>query len=143
MSRVREFVARRLPVALYCLVGLGLLIQGVRYLLAAELMPYHLAVLEIPWKSLDPAHQTLFLGLLKGFGAGSFGVGLTILLLGLVPLRTGSRWARWATPAVAGSYTAALVYVTQFALLPGAAPIAVTTALLAMVIVAAVSSIFR
>ena len=106
-------------------------------------MPYHLAVLDMPWGSLDPTHQRLFLGLLKGFGAGSFGVGLTILLLALVPLRTGSRWARWATPAVAGSYTAALVYVTQFALLPGAAPIAVTTALLAMVIVAAVSSTFR
>ena len=143
MSRVRQIVTKRLAVALYCLVGLGLLIQGVRYLVAAELMPYHLAVLELPWGGLDPTHQTLFLGLLKGFGAGSFGVGLAILLLALVPLRAGSRWARWATPAVAGSYTGLLVYVTQFALLPGAAPIVVTTTLSAMVIVAAVSSFLR
>lgn len=143
MGRVRQFVTGRLPVALYCLVGLGLLIQGVRYLSASELMPYHLAVLEMPWGGLESTYQTLFLGLLKGFGAGSFGVGLAILLLALVPLRAGTRWARWATPAVAGSYTALLVYVTQFALLPGAAPIAVTTTLLAMVIVAALSSILR
>jgi hypothetical protein len=125
---------------LYTLVGLVLVVQGIRYLSATELMPYHCAVIQTPWATLSTSYQTLFLGLLKGFGAGSFGVGLAILLLAFIPLRTGSSWARLATPAIAATYTAALVYVTNFALLPGAAPIAVTITLLCFVIVAAVSS---
>ena len=93
MSRVRDVVATLLPIILYCFVGLGLLVQGVRYLDATELMPYHSAVLETPWQGLSASHQTLFLGLLKGFGAGSFCVGLAIILLALVPFRAGSTWA--------------------------------------------------
>ena len=142
MSRVRDLVTNRLPVALYSIVGLGFLVQGVRYIGAAELMPYHLAVIETPWESLGANYQTLFLGLLKGFGAGSFGVGLAIILMALFPFRTGSIWARWATPVVAALYTGALVYVTSFALLPGATPIAVTVTLLGFVIVAAICSLF-
>lgn len=142
MTRVRDLVTNRLPVALYSLVGLGYLVQGIRYFSAAELMPYHMAVLKIPWESLDAVYQTLFLGLLKGFGAGAFGVGLAIILMALFPLRTGSSWARWATPVVAALYTGALVYVTSFALLPGAAPIAVSSTLHGLVIVAAVCSMF-
>ena len=142
MTRVRDFVTNRLPVALYSIVGLGYLVQGVRYISAAELMPYHLAVLEIPWESLDAANQTLFLGLLKGFGAGSFGVGLAIILMAFFPLRTGISWARWATAVVALLYTGALVYVTSFALLPGATPIAVASTLHGFVIVAAICSLF-
>ncbi len=143
VSRTRDLVTLRVPVALYCLVGLGLVVQGVRYLGAAELMPYHSAVIGTPWDSLSANYQTLFLGLLKGFGAGSLCVGIAILLLTLVPFRAGTRWARWATPGLAATYTVALVYVTNFALLPGAAPITVTATLLGFVLAAAVSSSFR
>ena len=142
MTRTRDFVTNRLPVALYCLVGLGYLVQGIRYIVAAQLMPYHMAVLDAPWSSLGGGYQTLFLGLLKGFGAGAFGVGLAIILMALFPLRTGNGWARWATPVVAVLYTGALVYVTSFALLPGATPIAVASTLHGIVIVAAVCSLF-
>lgn len=141
-ASVRMFVTSRLPIALYCLVGLGLLLQGVRYLGAAELMPYHLAVIDTTWQSLAPEQQTLYLGLLKGFGAGSFCVGLTIVLLALMPLRRGMNWARWVTPVVAAIYCAAVVYVTRFALLPGAVPIAVTATLLGLVVLAAACALF-
>jgi hypothetical protein len=142
VSPVRNFVTKRLPVILYCIVGLGFLVQGIRYIGAAELMPYHLAVIETPWEGIGASYQTLFLGLLKGFGAGSFGMGLVIILMALFPLRAGNSWARWATPVVAAIYTGALVYVTSFALLPGATPIAVTATLHGLVIVAAVCSMF-
>jgi hypothetical protein len=142
VTQMRDFVTNRLPVALYCIVGLGYLMQGVRYFVAAELMPYHMAVLDSQWSTLGGDYQTLFLGLLKGFGAGAFGVGLAILLMALFPLRMGSSWARWATPVVAVLYTGALVYVTSFALLPGATPIAVASTLHGIVIVAAVCSMF-
>ena len=142
MSRVRYFITTHFPNVLYFFVGLGLMVQGIRYMGAAELLPYHSAVIETPWESLGTNYQTLFLGLLKGFGAGSFCVGLTIVLLALIGFRTGSRWTRWATPGIASTYTAALVYVTNFALLPGATPITVTATLLGLVIVAAITSFF-
>lgn len=142
VSRVRMHVTTSLPLGLYCFVGLGLLFQGIRYTGASEFMPYHSAVIETPWETLSESYQTLLLGLLKGFGAGSFSVGLAIILLSLIPLRRGSQWARWATPVVAATYTGALVYVTSFALLPGAAPITVTTVLLSLVVIAAVCSAF-
>jgi hypothetical protein len=43
---------------------------------------------------------------------------------------------------VAATYTAALLYVTHFALLPGAVPIAVTATLLGLVGLAAVCGFF-
>lgn len=141
MTRARNFLTNRLPVFLYSIVGLGYLVQGIRYISAAELMPYHMAVLETPWESLGVNNQTLLLGLLKGFGAGAFGVGLAIILMSLFPLRAGSSWARWATPVVAMLYTGALVYVTSFALLPGATPVAVSATLHGFVIVAAACSL--
>ncbi|MCZ6658082.1 MAG: hypothetical protein O7C67_12360 [Gammaproteobacteria bacterium] len=142
VSRVREILTVRLPVVIYVLVGLGLLVQGIRYLGAAELMPYHLAVIQTSWENLSADDQQLFLGLLKGFGAGSFGVGLAIILMAVIPLRGGKSWAFWTTPAIALTYTAGLVYVTNFALLPGATPIAVSYVLLGLVASAAVSSFF-
>ena len=57
-------------------------------------------------------------------------------------MRKGQRWALWATPTIAGSYTALLVWVTSSALLPGANPIAITTTMFGVVMVAAVLSCF-
>ena len=139
-SRIRDFVTRQLPVILYGVVGLGFLFQGVRYLAAPELMPYHLAVIEENWENLDAAQQTLFLGLLKGFGAGSFCVGLTVILLAFLLLKNRTSWFLWMTPVIGAGYSALMVYVTSFALLPGANPIAVTATLLALVLIAAICS---
>ena len=55
------------------------MLQGARYLSADVLMDYHLAVLGVHWESLDDNYQVLLLGLLRGFGAGSFCVGLVCL----------------------------------------------------------------
>lgn len=139
-SRARDFATKHLPVILYVLVGLAWMAQGVRYLASDTLMPYHLAVIDMSWQTLDSNEQTLFLGLLKGFGAGSFGVGFAMVLLALIPLRAGMSWARWVIPAIAATYTGALVYVTSFALLAGAIPITVTTVLLGLIVVAGVCS---
>ncbi len=66
MRQIRDFVTTRVPITLYCLVGLGLVFQGVRYIGATEIMPYHLAVIESPWEDLGSSYQTLLLGLLRG-----------------------------------------------------------------------------
>ena len=140
---MRHFIGSRLPVILYSLVGIGCLVQGVRYLVAERIMPYHLAVLNTSWDQLGAEQQTLLLGLLKGFGAGSFTVGLGILLLALFPLRADQAWARWVTPAMALIYAALLIHVTRFALLPGAVPITVSAVVFGLVLVAFVCSLLR
>lgn len=138
----RRLLGVRLPIILYSLVGVALLAQGIRYISAKTFMPYHSAVIAAPWDSLNQSHQALILGLLKGFGAGSLCVGLAIMIMTFIPFRAGRKWSRWAIPAVAATYTAALVYVTTFALLPGARPIAVTVAMFSLIIMASVCSFF-
>ena len=139
-NRIRKIATTQLPVVLYNVVGLGYLFQGIRYLARQELMPYHLAVLEENWENLDSAQQTLFLGLLKGFGAGSLCVGLTMILLAFLLLKSRTRWSLWVTPVIGVVYSGLMVYVTNFALLPRAIPIAVTLSLLGLTLLAAVCS---
>ena len=127
----------RIAIGLYCLVGAGFLGQGLRYLVSDALMDYHMAVIGIPWDAIGHSYQALLLGLLRGFGAGAFCVGFTVIVLALGPLRSGMAWARWVTPVLAGTYADLLLAITRSALLPGATPIAVTAALFCLVCVAA------
>ena len=133
--------AARLSVALYCLVGLALVLLGLRYVFASEYMPYHAAVIDTPWNALEPLYQVLFLGLLKGFGSGAFCVGLATMLLTLIPLRAGMAWAYWVVPLIVLTYTGLLSYVTYFALLPGSAPIRISMVLCGLVVLAVIASL--
>lgn len=118
---------------LYVVVGLGFFGLGLRYVLSPELMPYHLAIIDAEWETVLPPYRQLFLGLLKGFGIGSMGAGLaTFLLLGTA-FGNGPRWPVFV---VSASYSLGLIYVTSYALLPGATPIFVSYALLGLVLLA-------
>jgi hypothetical protein len=127
-------------VTAYCIVGLGLTAQGLRYLVASQYMHYHADVIQEQWTQLKPNEQRLVLGLLKGFGAGMFCLGLTLVFAALGPFRDGAYMAHWFLAVNAIGYTALLVHITRFALLPGAAPIAVTTTMCGLSIAAAIAS---
>lgn len=131
---------RDFAVAAYCFVGLGLAAQGLRYLIASQFMHYHADVIQEHWSELKPTEQRLMLGMLKGFGAGMLCLGLTLAYGALGPLRDGVYMAHWFLAITAISYTAMLVHITRFALLPGAAPIAVTTTMCGLSIAAAIAS---
>lgn len=131
---------RYFAVAAYCIVGAGLAAQGLRYLVASQFMHYHADVIQERWSQLKPTEQRLMLGLLKGFGAGMLCLGLTIIFVALGPLRDGVYMAHWFVAFLAIGYTALLVHITRFALLPHAAPIAVTTIMSALSIAGAVAS---
>jgi hypothetical protein len=133
-------MARLLSVVIYGIVGAGLMVQGIRYLFASEFERYHAAVVATPWSELTSKQQTLILGLMKGFGAGLFSVGLAVMLLAVVSLRADGAWARWIACVISISYTGALIYATRFALLPGASPITVAMTLCLLSIAAAVAS---
>jgi hypothetical protein len=135
MLTLRDFA-----VAAYSLVGLGLAAQGLRYLVASKYMHYHADVVQERWSELKPTEQRLMLGLLKGFGAGMFCLGLSTVFVAMGPLRDGAYMAHWFLGFLAISYTGLLVHVTRFALLPHAAPIAVTTAMCALSVAATVAT---
>src|SRR5438067_2413623 len=104
MITVRGFV-----VTAYCLVGGGLAAQGLRYLLASSYMHYHQDVIRERWSQLQPGEQRLMLGLLKGFGAGMFCVGLGIVFLALGPVRDNAYRAHWFIAVLTVLYTAILM----------------------------------
>lgn len=135
MVTLRDFA-----VAAYALVGAGLAAQGLRYLVASQFMHYHADVIQERWSELGPNEQRLMLGLLKGFGAGMLCLGLTMVFVALGPLRDGVYLAHWFMAFLAIGYTALLVHITRLALLPQAAPIAVTTIMCALSIAAAAAS---
>lgn len=135
-------MTRKIPIALYCVVGIGLIIQGVRYLGGSEIAPYHLAVIDTSWTNIDGRYQQLLLGLYRGFGAGFLCVGLSTIILALIFARTKDRWAQIAAPGIAGSYTAALVFVTSSALLPGANPVTVSAVLFSAIALAGLLTCF-
>jgi hypothetical protein len=135
MLTLRDFV-----VTAYSLVGLGLAAQGLRYLVASEYMHYHADVVQERWSELKPTEQRLMLGLLKGFGAGMFCLGLSAVFVAVGPLRDGAYLAHWFMAFLTISYTALLVHVTRFALLPHAAPIVVTTTMCVLSVAAAIAS---
>lgn len=126
-------------VVAYSLVGAGLAAQGLRYLIASQFMHYHQDVIRERWNQLQPGEQRLMLGLLKGFGAGMFCVGLTTIFVAVGPLRDGLYRAHWFEAVLTLIYTSLLVHITRVALLPHAAPIAVTTTMLALSVAASIA----
>jgi hypothetical protein len=134
MITIRGFV-----VTTYCLVGAGLAAQGARYLIASQFMHYHQEVVQERWSQLQPGERRLMLGLLKGFGAGMFCLGLGIIFIAVGPVRDNAYRAHWFIALLSVAYTGILVHVTRFALLPKAAPIAVTTTMLVMAVTAAIA----
>jgi hypothetical protein len=130
---------RMFAVAAYGLVGLGLIAQGFRYLVASRYMHYHADVVHEGWGQLKKSEQRLILGLLRGFGAGMFCVGFTTVFVSVGPFRDGAYLASWFLAILSIAYTVMLVRVTRFALLPKAAPIMVTSIMLGLSVAAALA----
>jgi len=91
---------RRITLTLHGLAALLTMTMGVLYLSREVAMPYHLDALGTTWDALDPRFQILYLGLLKGVGAGYLATGISCLLMVAVPLRRGANWAGWAPTVV-------------------------------------------
>lgn len=134
---------RMFAVAAYGLVGLGLMAQGYRYLVALRYMHYHAQVVHEGWAELKKSEQRLILGLLRGFGAGMLCVGFTTVFVALGPFREGAYFAAFFLAILSIAYTLMLVRVTRFALLPGAAPITVTSIMFGLAIAASLAGVLE
>jgi hypothetical protein len=126
MNQLLDFGLMDFAVVAYVIVGIGLIAQGIRYLIAGQVMHYHADVIKGRWSDLEPSERRLMLG---------------VVFSAAVPLRSGLYMAHWFLAMISIVYTGLLVHVTRGALLPGAAPIHVTATMFALCVTGAVASI--
>lgn len=93
-------VTMRVAVVAYAINGLAALVFGVVYVASSEFLPYHEDAIGQPWESLHSDTQTLFRALVHFGGGGLLAAGTTFLVLALIPLRRGERWAAAALPII-------------------------------------------
>jgi lipopolysaccharide export LptBFGC system permease protein LptF len=136
-------IATRASIALYCIVGLFLIVGGANYILRSEYMPYHARATGIEWESLTPEHQGTYLGLMKGRGAGGVAVGTALILLSVFALREHDTPVRWILPGVAVLFLAIATYSTWYmrANTRGGPPIFVGVVMIVLVLGAAALSL--
>lgn len=87
---------RKIAVACYGYNAAYLIGAGLLFTLSSEFLPFHSDVIETPWSQLEPAAQTLYLGMMRTEGAGFLASGVAIAVLLMIPYRQGAGWAPWA-----------------------------------------------
>ena len=95
---------------LYALLGLGFLGLGAVYLVTDEFMPYHSDAIAASWEELAPNYQGLFLGLLKGLGAGAFSSGVALISLTVLSYVNGIERYKYPLALIAWTYSCMLTY---------------------------------
>jgi hypothetical protein len=95
---------------LYAVLGLGFLGLGTLYLVTDEFMPYHSDAIAESWESLAPGYQGLFLGLLKGLGAGAFTSGVALISMTVLSFMNGFQRYKYPLAVVAWTYSCLLTY---------------------------------
>jgi len=107
-----EVAMFRLSLALFGTLGLVLTALGVLYLSASQFMPYHSQALQVDWSALPPHNQALFLGFLKGLGAGALMVGLAIIYMAGASLVRDPQPFLVLLPITSIGYLSLLCYAT-------------------------------
>jgi hypothetical protein len=105
--RIREKIA----FVLYMINGLTSIIFGFIYLLCDTIMPYHQQAIGLKWTELEPGLQVLLNGLIKVAASGFFILGITIIVILIIPFRKGERWAKWFIPVVTFVWLGFCLYI--------------------------------
>ena len=101
---------KTVALVLYALLGIGFLGLGALYLATGEFMPYHSDAIAVNWEDLAPNYQGLFLGLLKGLGAGSFSSGVAVMSMTVLSYMNGFQRYKYPLALVAWTYSCMLTY---------------------------------
>lgn len=131
---------RRIAVGLILAAAFLSAAASLRYLFAAEFMPYHAVVAGRQWAAIEPGTQTIILGMLRILAGGFLASGLALAFL-CVPLWRGERWAAWAILLVGAAVWGPTLSVTLMlkAAQPAANP--PTLATLALLVLIAAGSL--
>ncbi len=79
----------------FVLIGVVLLGIGIVYTWAPTIMPYHLVAMEVTWEEMSSGMQVMTINYMKTAAAGFMTMGLMMILIALIPLKAGERWARY------------------------------------------------
>ncbi len=109
---MKNSIIRTTALTLFILLGAIYLIFGAIYLSAEEFMPYHSAAVEASWNDLNSNYKGLYLGSLKGLGAGAFAVGAVLIAMSLSALQYGVKPYRLPLSIISLSYSSLLTYAT-------------------------------
>lgn len=90
----------KIAFVLYMINGLTSIIFGFIYLFCETVMPYHQQAIGIKWADLGPGLQVMLNGFTKFAASGFFILGITIIVLLIIPFRKGERWVKWFIPAL-------------------------------------------
>jgi hypothetical protein len=91
----------KVSLSLYVLLSLLALLSGIMYLAVPTVMPYHQQALGVPWNELGEGPRVLLWMMVKLIGAEALLLGISSLLITLIPFRKHERWAVFALPALA------------------------------------------
>jgi hypothetical protein len=85
-------------IAYYCyLIAASMTILiGLLYATRRQVMPYHLKALQTSWDAIVPNYQLLLRALLNGGGYYGISVGLSMMVLLLIPYSNHEHWAGYA-----------------------------------------------
>lgn len=102
----------KIAFSIYLVVILLSFAFGIAYLACPTVMPYHNQAIGMNWEDLAPGLQVLLRNLVTLAGAGFFSVGLSCLVILLIPFIRGELWAKWEVPFVLMVSNAFCLYVT-------------------------------
>jgi hypothetical protein len=80
----------------YLLVALLFALNGIVYLVANQVMPYHQEAMGGSWNSFSTGVQVMSLNFMKAAGAGMITTSISILFLLFIPFKKGEVWSSWA-----------------------------------------------
>ncbi len=97
----------------YSLVAVAALSFGIRYLLASQVMSYHLVAMgNSSWEGMSLGMQTMTLNFMKSAAAGFVTCAIAIFFLIVFPFRKDESWSRWALLLVSISELSIVTYCT-------------------------------
>jgi hypothetical protein len=127
----------------YSCVALVSILFGLIYLLRNQFMPYHAEALSLSWSELEENMQVLILALMRAVGGGFLATGLAILVLLIIPFKTGNTWSIYTIPAISLCISIGTLYATLLVKTktPGKPPIVLSILALALTIIGFIFSI--
>lgn len=94
---------RKISFGGFLIVALGLCTNGIVYILAKEIMPYHQTAMGVPWSELTEGIQVMSLNFMRSAGVGFLTTGVNICLLLIFAFKKNEHWADWAIAIIAST----------------------------------------
>ena len=86
---------QKIGFGIYLLTALFAVFWGFLYLFSREMMPYHKQAIGKNWGEIERGTQVIILALMEAVGSANLVLGLTFLILLLIPFRRGEVWVNW------------------------------------------------